>query len=284
VFLDPPPIRDWIMYHLGVVSKFSERNSLLIKTIVLPPPKGKDFFSLVLERGWSLPVFRGFAPWCVKEMKTRPTAKLIKKIIKENNFVEYAYATGVRARESIRRLRSAKRLGITDTVRRIKMEYIGEITHIAPIYWWTDEDVIEYLEENISNIFGGSYKPLLDLYKRHAVEGKRLRTGCWICPQVKDDYFLESYSKEHPEYRIILETRRRIIEISENPKYRTGPVKNGYPTGRITLEGRRLIALELKKLIETKIGYQVMKPYIDNTGILSLIEKYTGEKVTLPVV
>lgn len=262
-WLDPPPVRKWVYSHLEAVKRWAKQTGRDFKIIITTPPPGKDFFTLVLEKGYALPVIRWHAPWCNKEMKTRPTGRLLKKIMQENGYKTLVYVTGGRITESSRRKKSLRKLGVESPLSVTKKEYVGKVYYLAPIYDWKDEEVLTYLKENTPTIFGDSYIPLLNLYRRYGENGRKLRTGCWICPQVKRDKFLEAYAKDHPEYKIVLETRDKIINISENPKYRTAISKNGYPAGRITLEGRRLIAKYLYELIQTDVGQKLMKDYLE---------------------
>ena len=77
-YLDPPPVRNWIYRHLSAVSEWSEETGIPFRVVVIEPPPGKDFFSLVFERGYAFPRVRRHAPWCTKEMKTRPTARFFR--------------------------------------------------------------------------------------------------------------------------------------------------------------------------------------------------------------
>ena len=268
VWLDPPPVREWVYSVLSYVKSWSNYK---FNVVVINPPRGKDFFTLMLERGWAAPVVRMHAPWCNKEMKTRPTARFIRRLMAVKGYRKVVYVVGARASESIRRRRSLRSLGAMEALRSIRMEYLGEVFFLAPIYNWLTWQVFKYMKEFKRSVFGFSFEPLLSLYK-YAVDG-RLRVGCWVCPQVSRDYFMEMYVRDHPEYKILLDVRKKIIEISENPKYRTAISKNGHPSGRLTIEGRKLIALELKKLLSTGIGRKVMKDYLKNTYLEELIDK-----------
>ena len=276
-WLDPPPIRRWVHQHLEAVRNWSSENGFNFNIVITTPPPGKDFFTLVLERGYALPVIRSHAPWCNKEMKTRPTGRLLKQIMKENGYQNMVYITGARVKESGRRKKSLEGLGVRSPLSIVKKEYVGEVYYLAPIYNWGDEDVFRYLKTNNPSIFGDSYDTLLELYRKYGENGK-LRTGCWICPQVNRDKFMEAYSEKHPEYKIILEARRKIIDISENPRYRTAISKNGYPAGRITEEGRREIAKILLNLLDTDVGKELMGDYLKSVPSLKelIISLTTG--------
>lgn len=269
---------EWVYSHLEVVKKWSTDNNIDFNVITITPPSKKDFFSLVLGKGYALPVVRRHAPWCNKEMKTRPTGRLLKQIMKEKNYENIVYITGGRITESGRRRKSLENLGVYSPLSKIKKEYVGEVYYLAPIYDWKDEDVFNYLRNHNPSIYGDRYDTLLKLYSKYGENGVKLRTGCWICPQVSRDKFLEAYAEERPEYKIVLEAREKIISISENPKYRTAVSKNGYPAGRINLEGRKQIAKVLFDLIKTDVGRELMRDYLDNVPeikslIISLAEK-----------
>jgi len=273
-WLDPPIVRDWVYDHLLSVEQWAKRNNQPFKVLVITPPPGKDFFTLVLERGYALPVIRRHAPWCNKEMKTRPTARLLRRILREEGYDTLVYVTGSRITESPRRRKSLENLGVTQALKKVKMEYLGEVYFLAPVYDWSDEEVFEYLRNNDS-VYGDSFGPLLELYRRYGENGVKLRTGCWTCPQVPRDYFMEAYAREHPEYRAVLEARKKIIAISENPKYRTAISKNGHPAGRITEEGRRQIAEVLCRLLETRAGREMLADYLENVPrFRELLRKY----------
>ena len=270
-WLDPPPIRKWVYQHLEAVRKWSSRGGFNFNIIITTPPPGKDFFTLVLERGYALPVIRRHAPWCNKEMKTRPTGRLLKRIMKENGYQTMVYITGARVTESGKRRKSLEGLGVRSPLSVVKKEYVGKVYYLAPVYDWRDEDVFNYLRNHNPSIYGDRYDTLLNLYSKYGENGVKLRTGCWICPQVSRDKFLEAYAEDHPEYKLVLEAREKIIGISENPKYRTAISKNGYPAGRITLEGRKEIAKILLELIETDVGKELMRDYLDSVPSLKTL-------------
>jgi len=271
VWLDLPPIRKWVYSHLDVVKKWADANGFNFKVLITTPPEGKDFFSLVLDKGYALPVIRWHAPWCNKEMKTRPTDRLLKSIMKENNYDTIVYITGGRIAESSKRKRSLENFGVYSPLSVVNREYVGRTYYLSPIYNWEDEEVLEFLKTHSPSVFGDSYEPLLELYSRYGEDGKKLRTGCWICPQVSRDKFLEAYARDHPEYKVVIEAREKIISISENPKYRTAVSKNGYPAGRITPEGIKEIAKVLYNLLQTVVGKELMKDYLES--VPSLKEK-----------
>jgi len=270
-YLDPPPVRKWVYSHLEAVKKWASSNGYNFNVIIITPPEGKDFFTLMLDRGYALPIIRRHAPWCNKEMKTRPTDRFLREVMRKNGYNTLVYITGGRVTESSRRKKSLTNLGVVTPLSVVTREYVGRVYYLAPIYYLTDEKVLEYLRVNSPSIFGDSYEPLLELYKRYGEDGRKLRTGCWIYPQVKHDKFLEAYSKDHPEYKLVLEAREKIISISENPKYRTAISKNGNPSGRITPEGIREIAKILYNLLQTPVGQELMKDYLE--AVPSLREK-----------
>jgi 3''-phosphoadenosine 5''-phosphosulfate sulfotransferase (PAPS reductase)/FAD synthetase and related enzymes len=278
VWLDYPVVRRWVYSHLEHVKLWSKLKRKPFEVLVVTPPKGKDFFTLVFEKGYALPTVRMYAPWCTKEMKTRPTARIIKQRLQELGYSTAVYVTGVRVYESVKRKHSIFKLGVTEPLKKLRIEYLGEVYYLALIFDWTDEDVFNYLKSNKS-VYGDSFEPLLDLYK-YASNGK-LRTGCWVCPLVLKDNFGHTYANVHKEYKVVLKARERLIEISENPMYRTA-VKGNYPAGRLNEEGKRKVAEVLCELLKTDVGREIMQDYITNVPtIKDLLVRYGCSEINI---
>jgi len=94
-----------------------------------------DFFTIAKRRG--MPTRRN--RWCCFKLKVEP---LIRYTVRKN--VPRIQITGLRAYESTRRLARVRRGEIKQWMwRSIGMHYL-----YSPIFWWKDEDVQKYIEEN----------------------------------------------------------------------------------------------------------------------------------------
>ena len=272
-YLDIPIIRNYVYKVFRKLKRFCKENSLNVELHIIEPPVGKDFFTLVIDRGWPLPRVYKHAPWCVKELKMRPTAKYLLSRGMKN----VIYITGLRFEESIKRRKSMENIGFNKPISLVEKEYLGKTIAVSPIFSWSSKDVFQFLRRN-KPPYMKSYRELIRLYSLYGSNDK-LRTGCWTCTLINKDTMLNNLAKYNPEFGIVLDVKEEMRRISENPKYREKVSKNGFPKGKLTLEGRRQIISSLCKLLRSKVGVEILKPYIEKRFLRNQLGKWLASCV-----
>lgn len=226
----------------------------VVRTSPLPE---ESFWVNLLGRGYPAPN-RSFR-WCTDRMKIRPTSKFIREQVSHNGHA--ILLLGVRRAESAARsARMAKYHSEPDNRLSEHNDHPGCYI-FAPIRDLTTEEVWASLIASRPP-WGGSYRDLVALYREAGgnecpfVLSKddapgcgtnSARFGCWTCTVVDKDRSLESLiAGEHQHLEPLVEFRRRIKEVSEDPECRSKVRRNGQPgLGPLTLETRRALLDEL---------------------------------------
>jgi len=210
-----------------------------IEPVRLTPKE--DFITMMVERGYPAPNHR--FRWCMARLKIRPMQEFMKKLGK------FVQVSGVRIYESVERARNIKHYGKLGKVNRIGNPII------MPILDWTTEDVFNFLKTQ-KRWDGKDFNYLLELYGIE--EGSDcgcaittdVRFGCWVCTVVRAD--------KMPVEPILKWARQRILEISQDPKFREFDEK-GKPR-RLNEEGRKEVAkvfLEVAEKYPEALGYNI---------------------------
>lgn len=228
-----------------------------IEVVRTYPKVEETFWVNLLGKGYPAPnrTFR----WCTDRMKIRPTSKFIREKIEKNG--EAILLLGVRRSESIARRKSVKKYEAKSEGRlSIHPTFKGGWVYSPIKELTTDEVWITLLQS--SPPWGGSYKPLITLYK-NALGGEcpfvmstddapscgsnSARFGCWTCTVVSKDSSIESLiTAGHEHLEPLANFRNRIRETSENPECRSKIRRNGQPgLGPLTLEARQQLLDEL---------------------------------------
>lgn len=233
-----------------------------VEVVKTQPKVEETFWVNMLGRGYPAPnrTFR----WCTDRMKIRPTTGFIKNKIEENG--EAILLLGVRRSESVSRGISVKKHEDRSIGNLSKHPTFNGGWVFSPIKELTTDEVWITLLQN-SPPWGGSYKPLVTLYK-NALGGEcpfvmsaddapscgnsSARFGCWTCTVIQKDNSIESLiaaGNEHLEPLAIF--RNRLMEVSENPEYRSKIRRNGQPgLGPLTIDARSMLLEELLSIKE----------------------------------
>jgi DNA sulfur modification protein DndC len=215
-------------------------------------PKIEDsFWVCMLGKGYPVPKQR--FRWCTKRLKIEPAKKIIRDIA---SCEKVAIITGVRYNESLTRDRRLQIVcsrggecgqGIWLNNNNDGNDGNGSINnntilYFAPIIDWNECDVWDFLNYYAPTL-GYPTSTLERLYN-----GRETRFGCWVCTVVKQDKALERTVELYPNLRPLLEFRKYLLKISEDPNNRY--VKMDGSLGRLSLEARRTLLASLLKLQE----------------------------------
>ena len=243
--IEHPLLRKETLNALESLRTYSE-NELngVIKTVVLKPAEGEDFISLMVLRGYPAPSHR--FRWCMDRLKIKPFRRFIRSIGK------HVEVSGVRLKESFERSRNIKKNYNGQYIMQLRNKIV-----VMPILDWSEQDVFEFLRTH-RRWDGKSYLYLLKLYRVKQESSfscflpSDVRFGCWVCTVVKDD--------KMPTSKLLKWARKRILEISRNPRYRVFD-SNGKPRS-LNKEGRKEIArvfLEVAEREPEALGYDIEK-------------------------
>jgi DNA sulfur modification protein DndC len=213
--LDLPILRRYVLSTLEKIKIYSKRFKGLVEVRILKPAVGEDFFTLMVERGYPAPHFR--FRWCMDRLKIDPTLNFL------SNIGKFAMISGVRRDESQARRRNLQRRKHTSPIAEV-----DGVVMVAPILDWTLGDVWDFLKYYPQPWSGESYTALFDLYRiSDSLEGcsrclltPSSRFGCWVCTVVRRDRLLNNFASLDGKYKVILEAKERIRQISANPRYR----------------------------------------------------------------
>jgi DNA sulfur modification protein DndC len=246
--LKPPPVFEWVY---GVLSDVARSGVRVVVTI----PRD-DYLTTVFEKRYSPP---GPAfMWCTARMKERPTARLAEML----SWRRYALLTGVRVAESKRRSTYIKaRCGVGDACGEVYFvqKATGRALHLAPIYDWSDYEVVAYLRSRRQPWSGRDYSFLLERVYCGEV---RVRTGCTLCTVVGRDVMLETYARCHNDERYLLaaEIKKELRAVGFDWSMRQFKSKKLNDSGLRRV--RELLAELFDSFPELLAGYATFKPEV----------------------
>ena len=161
----------------------------------------KRFLFTILGKGYPVP--RNNMRWCTLQMKIKTAEKIEREIKKRHQGLKPVKIIGTRKEEGITR---AKR------IEKNNNQIINGFYSVMPIQDFTLQDVWNYAKNELSI----NKKELFELYGNITMdENNSIRQGCWFCPLVKEDEFLE---KKYPK----LEYFRKVLKehmIKEGIRY-----------------------------------------------------------------
>lgn len=262
--VEPPNVITYINETLADIQLGAEQHSIPIKSIMATP--------LVQERFWARIVGKGYPPptrwfrWCTSSMKIKPTKRVIDKITREHGSV--VLLLGTRENES-----SARKKRMVDRLyseRRLNPHH--EITNAlvyAPIQYWTNDDVWEYLHLHNPAPWGKRHDVMISLYKQanggecplvmdlNTPSCGGSRFGCWTCTVVKFDKSMEGFINTGDVWMEPLNNFRNWLkQIREDSNYRSDIRRNGERgPGPFTPRAREEI-LERLLNVENELGMQ----------------------------
>jgi DNA sulfur modification protein DndC len=240
--LDVPILRRHTLSTLQSMKEYSKKFGELFEIKITKPKQGRDYFSMVIEKGYSAPHFR--YRWCIDRLKMAPSVDFLKGVGK------YCMFTGVRQDESPSRRRNM--------AQRLQTEPIVEVDGvplIAPLMRWSQQDIWLFLSLFRQPWNGEKYDSLFEIYRLgDNLEGcgqcaltPNSRFGCWVCTVVRKDRLLRNLATYSEEYKVMLDAKERIRRISLTPRLREYNSEGRY-TG-LNLEGRKQVVNVLADVI-----------------------------------
>lgn len=228
-------------------------------------PDANDTF-WVKVIGYGYPPPSRFMRWCTDRLKIKPADRFIREKLSEHG--EVILLLGTRYEESQDRAESLRRHERDDGFH--SHSSLTKAWVWAPIRFLTTEQVWAYLVFHPSP-WGGDNIALRDLYK-NANAGEcplvvddttepcgNSRFGCYTCTVVDRDKSLEGFiAVGQDEYRELLDLRNWLVELRDDPAYRTDVRRNGQPgIGPLRMEVRHQV-LERLLGIQERLGEELI--------------------------
>jgi len=229
--LDVPILRRNTLSALKDMRQTAKDFGGLVEVNIVKPAKDRDYFSMVIDQGYSAPHFR--YRWCIDRLKLAPSLGFLHTI------GDYAMVTGVRKDESATRNRN-----MATRKQNEPISVVSGTPLIAPLLNWTQTDVWNFLSLFRQPWNGMSYEGLFEVYRLgDNLEGcgrcsmtPNSRFGCWICTVVRKDRLLTNLATRSLEYKTMLTAKERIRKISMTPALRSYTPEGRYKG--INEEGR----------------------------------------------
>ncbi len=255
--VESPVYQAAVVKTLSLVDEGVNALKLPITVVKTHPDVDWSFWVNLLGRGYPAPN-RNFR-WCTDRMKIKPTTKFIREQVSAAH--EVILLLGVRRAES--QSRATRIDGYTEQSngRLNPHNDIKGCLIYRPIVDLSNDDVWHVLM-NVRAPWGGDHRELVTLY-RNANGGEcpfvlgdddapscgsnSARFGCWTCTVVDKDSSMVGLIDSGFEYLAPLASfRNRLIEVSENPHFRSKVRRNGQPgLGPLTIEAREMLLKEL---------------------------------------
>jgi DNA sulfur modification protein DndC len=240
--LDLPILRRHTISTLKKMESFCAQFNGLVEVRILKPAPGQDYFTLLIEKGYPAPHYR--FRWCMDRLKIDPTLDFLQGIGK------FVMISGVRRDESQTRRRNLQRRNQTQPIAEV-----DGVVMVAPLLDWGLGDIWDFLTYYRQPWSGESYAELFEIYRLgDNLEGcgrcaltPNSRFGCWVCTVVRKDRLLNSLAPLHQEYKIMLEAKERIRQISTTPRFRV-IAEDGHYKG-LNEEGRLEIVNTLADIL-----------------------------------
>jgi len=247
--VENPLIHQHALAFLEKVKAYCEAVEMDARILIAKPDLNNTFWVNVIGRGYPMPSpwFR----WCQKKLKIKPVKKVLEC------FSEGIMLVAVRTQES-----KARKKSLTRRLSGMELER-NHLRVFAPIFDFTEEDIWEFLSQNLSP-WGEDYSKVINLYKSARGEcplipeknkfysGCGSRFGCWVCTVVKEDKTLKNQAQESDVLKSLHEFRNWLLEFSFDPQNRLPFRRNGTPAinrkGMLTLKAREEILKRLQKL------------------------------------
>ncbi len=247
--VENPIIHQHALEFLEKVEAYCEAVEIDARILIAKPDLNNTFWVNVIGKGYPMPSpwFR----WCQEKLKIKPVKKVLE------SFPEGIMLVAVRTQESMARQNSLKR-----RLNGMELER-NHLRVFAPIFDFTEEDIWEFLSQNLSP-WGEGYSKVVSLYKTargecplipekgNSKSGCGSRFGCWVCTVVKEDKTLKNQAQENEVLKKLHEFRNWLLEFSLDPQNRLPFRRNGKPAmngkGMLTLKAREEILKRLQKL------------------------------------
>lgn len=280
--IENPLIKIYLNKMNDLLGEAAKRDGLPIISAMVTPDPDKSFWAKVIGKGYPTPRMNGTFRWCTDNLKIKPSAEYIRRIIRDEG-KEVVVLLGVRKAESIARKRRIEGRELANRLLN-RHETIQEAYVYNPIVELTTDDVWDVLlrQDGGKTPWGSDNSELVSLYA-DADSGEcpfagvsagnqtqscgNSRFGCWVCTVVKEDKSLNGFIKSgHRELIPLAEFRKWLMSIRDLEEYREKKKRNGsiyedkdgnIGYGPFTWEARQLILRELIKT-QQKMGYELI--------------------------
>lgn len=280
--IENPLIKIYLSKMNDMIGESAKRDGLPIISKMVKPLPDKSFWAKVIGKGYPTPRLNGSFRWCTDNLKIKPSAEFIKKVIWDEN-EEVVVLLGVRKAESIARKRRIEGRELANRLLN-RHEVIQKAYVYNPIVELTTDDVWDVLlrQDGGKTPWGSNNSELVSLYS-DADSGEcpfasmhaggqtqscgNSRFGCWVCTVVKEDKSLNGFIKSgHRELIPLAEFRKWLMGIRDVDEYREKKMRNGVMYekkdgsvgyGPFTWEARQMILRELIKT-QQKMGYELI--------------------------
>ena len=244
--VETPVVVDLLAKTMNELNEDALRKHIPLTAHTVTPEVEQSFWVNLLGKGYAAPT-KSFR-WCTERMKINPiNAFIVDKVAK---FGEVVVILGARKAESSTRAQVIAKHRI-DGSRLGKHTSLPNAYVYTPIDDWTADEVWEYLMSG-PRPWGGSNRPLLDLYKgSNAGECPIVidtstpscgnsRFGCWTCTVVTEDKAMASLVEQGEEWmRPLLDFRNLLAETTQ-PERKSEFRNFRRRTGKVTIARRGL--------------------------------------------
>lgn len=267
---------------LQKVQAFLTQHKVHVEIKICKPEIDRTFWVNLIGKGYPLPNHR--FRWCQKHLKIKPAEKAISQI------EEGIMLVGMRLDESTDRKRS-----MTKRLKDYKLGYRGKIPVYAPLAYWTEEEIWEYLLEENSP-WGESYQTVIEIYKEargecplipdsnSSTSGCGSRFGCWVCTLVREDRSLKNQAIKNESLQKLYDFRKWLIDFCSNPDNRTGFNRRGKflgtGKGTLTIKARIEILSKLKEL-QNLTGKELISKEEEEIIMAMLTQEEQGKEQNL---
>lgn len=222
--VETPYIISYINRTVDGINNAAKAQGLPIEAFKLLPKTDASFWVNLIGRGYPAPSqqFR----WCTQRLKIDPANKFIQDYASE--YGEVTMVLGARSAESVSR---------SQVLEKKKRDALGVSKHTSlsgayvftPIEKLSDDEVWQYLFNNIDTPWGHSNRDLSAMYQ-NAAGGEcpmvidtstpscgDSRFGCWVCTLVAKDTSMENLIDSGEDWMIPLVEFRDLLSSTQNP-------------------------------------------------------------------
>jgi DNA sulfur modification protein DndC len=223
--VETPYIISYINSTVERINQTAKDNNLPIEAYKLTPEIDASFWVNLIGKGYPAPSqqFR----WCTQRLKIDPANKFIQEYASE--YGEVTMVLGARSAESISR---------SQVLEKKKRDALGVSKHTSlsgayvftPIEKLSDDEVWQYLLNNIETPWGSSNRDLSAMYQ-NAAGGEcpmvidtstpscgNSRFGCWVCTLVSQDTSMENLIDAGEDWMIPLVEFRDFLSATQKPE------------------------------------------------------------------
>ena len=257
--LEVPPLRKIALKVLEDLKVYSQDVlGGLVKIKVVRPLESRDFFSMMIDKGYPAPHYR--FRWCVRVLKVEPMRTFLTDLEAQGPVV---MLTGLRADESMFRRRVIR-------YRMRKGNKKRGLVMATPIINWREEEVLSFLRKQRQPWNGHNYMHLLRLYDYmtplRSRGARKVRYGCWVCTVISREKALHRLKAEGlcPYAQVLIEAKEDLRAISKRREFRLRG-RGRWKLGRLNRLGRlAVIGVLAQVLTEAK---EALAAYLENPAL-----------------